>query len=165
MTPEGLALLEEFEDCRLLAYLDTGGVWTIGIGTTRYPPWHPLRPNGRVKQGDVCTRAQAMDYLRYDLHRFETAVDALTTDYVSPRQNDALVCLVYNIGEMGYKGSTVRRLVNMEPNDPAIRAAFMMWHKDNGHPVKGLWNRRHREADHYFGVVTSCPVFPYPRAA
>lgn len=165
ISPEGLALLEEFEDCRLLAYLDSGGVWTIGIGTTRYPPWHPFRPNGRVQQGDVCTRQEALDYCRHDLDRFEQAVDALTIDGLAARQFDALLCLTYNIGEVGYRGSTVRRLVNANPTDPAIRAAFMLWHKDNGKPVKGLWNRRHRESDHYFGTVTPCPVFPYPRAA
>lgn len=159
MTPEGLALLEEFEDCRLLAYLDTGGVWTVGVGTTRYPPWHEFRPNGRVQQGDVCTRAQAMSFLQYDLERFEKAVDALTIDGLAARQKDALACLVYNIGEKGYAGSTVRRLVNANPNDPMIRGAFMMWHKDNGRPIKGLWRRRHLEADHYFGVSTPVPLF------
>lgn len=163
MTPEGLALLEEFEGCRLLAYLDTGGVFTIGVGTTRYPPWH--LDGRKVRQGDVCTRAQALDFLRYDLTRFEQAVDALTVDGLWPRQADALAMLVYNIGETGYRGSTVRRLVNANPDDPAIRPAWMLWHKDNGQPINGLWRRRWREADHYMGVSTPCPPFPYPRAA
>jgi len=163
MTDEGILLLEEFEDCRLLAYLDSGGVWTIGIGTVRYPPWH--FEGRRVKQGDVCTRAQAVDFLRFDLDRIERGVDLLTIDGLWPYQFDALVSLAYNIGEVAYKGSTVRRLVNGNDLDPNIRSAFMMWHKDNGVPVKGLWNRRHREADHYFRTSTPCPPFPGLRVA
>lgn len=163
MSDEGLALLETFEDCRLLAYLDSGGLATIGIGTTRYPPWH--LEGRKVRIGDMCTRQQAMDFCRFDLNRFEMTVDALTIDGLTPWQADALICLVYNIGEKGYRDSTVRRRVNANPNDPTIRDAFMMWHKDNGHPVKGLWNRRHRESDHYFHVSTPCPPFPGLRAA
>ncbi len=162
MTPEGLALLEEFEDCYLLAYPDTGGIWTIGWGTTRYPPWHLA--GRRVHQGDICTRPQASDFFRFDLNRTEQGVDALTIDGILPRQFDALVCLTYNIGEAAYRHSTVRKIVNVSPDNAAIRDAFMLWHKDDGRPVKGLWKRRHREADHYLGEVTVCPHFPYPEA-
>ena len=129
----------------------------------RYPPWH--FEGRRVRQGDVCNRHQAVEFLRFDLDRVERGVDLLTIDGILPRQFDALVCLTYNIGEVGFKESTVRRLVNANPLDPNIRGAFMLWYKDNGVPVKGLWNRRHREADHYMGVSTPCPPFPHLRAA
>ena len=31
----GIQLTERFEGCRLAAYPDTGGVWTIGYGHTK----------------------------------------------------------------------------------------------------------------------------------
>jgi GH24 family phage-related lysozyme (muramidase) len=49
------ALLHLFEDVRLVAYKDTGGVWTIGWGHT-----------AGVKQGDTCTTAQADAWLAED---------------------------------------------------------------------------------------------------
>lgn len=155
----GIGLLHKWESCRLDAYLDGGGVWTIGWGTVKYPD-----SGLRVKKGDTCTQEQADTWFRADLRRTEQAVDALTLDDVLQRQFDALCCLTYNIGEGGYRGSTVRKLVNLEPaNYPAIRAAWMRWHFDNGKPVKGLWNRRHAEADFYEGVTTECPALPYPQ--
>lgn len=49
------ALLHVFEGCRLEAYQDSGGVWTIGFGHT-----------AGVKQGDTCTPEQAAQWLPED---------------------------------------------------------------------------------------------------
>ena len=154
----GEELAKRWEQCRLTAYDDNGnaagGVWTIGWGTTRYPD------GTRVKSGDTCTQEQADAWFRHDWARFVQAMDALTTDQITERQAGALTCFVYNVGEAGYRGSTLRRRVNANPTDPTIRAAFMMWHKDDGVPLLGLWRRRHSEADYYFGVSTPCPEMP-----
>lgn len=157
--PAGAALIHESESCRLKAYLDSGGLPTIGWGTTRYPDGR------RVKLGDTCTQDEADAYFAHDLAGTERFIDDLTVDSLLLRQFEGLVSLGYNIGRGGFADSTVRRLVNENPQNPAIRAALMRWHFDNGQPVKGLWNRRHREADHYFGTWTPCPDFPYPKAA
>lgn len=54
ISEKGFSIIREAESLELIAYLDTGGVWTIGYGTIKYP-------NGvRVKKGDVCTRGQAL---------------------------------------------------------------------------------------------------------
>jgi lysozyme len=158
----GIKKLHDRESCRLVAYLDSVGVWTIGWGTIRYP-------DGRkVKKGDTVTQGQADDYFRYDLKRFELAVDALTTDTIVQRQFDALVSFTYNVGEEGYRGSSVRRLVNANPADPTIRERMMLWCRgqldDDPYKerIEGLWNRRHSEADQYFGVTTPRQPFPGP---
>ena len=162
VSPEGVNYIHNRESCRLAAYLDSVGVWTIGWGTIRYP-------DGRkVKKGDTCTQLQADVYFRNDLRRFELDVDALTSDKINPRQFDALVSLAYNIGTTSYRGSRVRKLVNANPNDPAIRDRMMLWCRGqlDDDPYKerseGLWNRRHSEADQYFGVTTPRPTFPGP---
>lgn len=146
-TPGGIALIHRWESLRLAAYLDSGGLPTIGWGTTKYPDGR------RVKMGDTCTADQADAWFRFDLGRTERDVDSLTRDDVTPRQFDALVSLTYNIGGGAYRGSTLRRLVNANPNDSGIRGQFMRWIYDDGVPVPGLKNRRQAEADHYFGVA------------
>lgn len=156
LSADGFRRLQEREGCRLEAYLDVAGIPTIGYGTIRYP-------GGRkVQLGDTCTADQAAAWFRFDLGRFEVAVDALTVDTVSRSQFDALVSFVYNLGEGAYRGSTLRQKVNADPNDPAIRPEFMRWVKAGGVKVKGLWVRRHDEADQYFGTSTPCPPFPGP---
>lgn len=155
VSPEGLKLLKRFEGLRLAAYLDSAGIPTIGYGTIRYP-------NGeKVKMGDLCTPDQADLYFQHDLRRFELAVDALTVDTISQRQFDALTSLTYNIGENGYRGSTLRRVLNTNPDDRGIRKQFMRWHFAGGRPIKGLFKRRHQEADFYFGVTTPLPAWPH----
>lgn len=155
VSPEGLDLLKQFEGLRLAAYLDSAGIPTIGYGTIRYP-------NGeKVKMGDLCTPDQASMYFAHDVHHKAQAVDALTVDTISQRQFDALTSLVYNIGESAYRGSTLRRVVNASPNDRGIRKQFMRWHFAGGRPIKGLWKRRHREADFYFDTVTPLPAWPH----
>ena len=151
----GVRLIQSFEGLRLAAYLDSAGIPTIGYGTIRYP-------NGiKVTLGDVCTEADADDYFRHDLTRFDLDVDALTTDAVAQREFDALCSFCYNVGSAAYKGSRLRQKVNADHTDGSIREEFMKWHYAGGKPVLGLWNRRHKEADFYFGVTT--PIPPMPR--
>jgi lysozyme len=52
---KAFALISVFEGCRLSAYQDGGGVWTIGIGHTV-----------GVKAGDTCTTDQAIQWFRSD---------------------------------------------------------------------------------------------------
>lgn len=150
-TDRALDLVKEREGLRLNAYRDTGGLPTIGFGTTRYPPWH--MDGRRVKMGDACTEHQADLFFRYDFERTEDWVDALTTDRVRPEQFDALCSFGYNVGEGAYRTSTLRRLVNENPDNPLIRYQFMRWVYDDGVKVPGLINRRKIEADLYFSGV------------
>lgn len=144
-SPRCLALIQEFESCRLKAYLDGGGVWTIGWGTTVYPT------GAKVKRGDVVTQAQADTYFMRDVSIKSIAVDKLTAGVkLKQQQYDALVSFTYNVGSNALKTSTLLRLLRVNPNDPAIRTQFMRWNKDNGKVVAGLTRRRKAEADLYF---------------
>jgi lysozyme len=62
---DGLHLTESFESCKLTAYLDTGGVPTIGYGHTK-----------GVKLGMTCTQEQAEQWLREDVAAAQAAVNA-----------------------------------------------------------------------------------------
>lgn len=141
----GVSLIKEFEGLRLKAYPDpaTGGEpWTIGIGTTVYPDGRKVRP------GDVITEAQAEQYLRHDLGRFEADVNRLTGGVTTQGQFDALVSLCYNIGEGALKTSTLLRKHN-EGDYTDAAAEFPRWNRAGGKVMTGLTRRREAERKLY----------------
>ncbi|RZG78363.1 lysozyme [Acinetobacter sp. WCHAc060033] len=134
----GFQIIREFEGLRLEAYKDTGGVWTIGYGTIKYP-------NGeRVKQGDVCTKGQAELWLINDSKWVDACLDKYVKTKINQNQFDALASFVYNIGESAFTKSTMLNLINQSKlNDAANQ--FDRWIYDNGKVVEGLKNRRAKE--------------------
>lgn len=133
----GKELLKEFEGFRNEAYLDTGGVWTIGYGT--------IAIDGKpVEAGQTCTEAQATQWLSDDLAWAQTAVNKLVRAPLKQNMFDALVSFVYNIGESAFSKSTMLKLLNMSLYKEAGKQ-FDRWKYDNGKEIQGLVNRRKRE--------------------
>ena len=144
ISPAGLALIKFFEGFRGTAYKCQAGVPTIGYGTTRYP-------NGnKVQMTDTTDLGNAELYLLNDVKQFELAVDAYCTDALNQNQFDALVSFCYNLGAKNLKDSTLLKLVNQNPNDPAIKKEFLRWNKAAGKVIDGLTRRRTDEATLYF---------------
>lgn len=129
----GLALIESFEGCKLKAYKDTGGVWTIGVGHT------PAFP------GQTITQAQADTLLHADLKSAEATVERLVKVPLTDNQFAALVSFVFNLGSGQFKSSTLLRKLNAGDYAGA-KAEFPRWNKDNGKEVAGLTRRRWAEA-------------------
>ena len=73
---------------------------------------------------------------------------------VTQNQFNALVSFAFNVGigtvNSGLRGSTLLRLVNINPNDANISKEFLKWNKVNKVPVQGLTNRRIKESALYF---------------
>ena len=130
-----LAVIKKWEGCKLKAYKDGGGVWTIGYGTTFYPD------GSKVKAGDVCTMEQAEQWLQIHCNNlvFEILHEVKST--LKENQLTALVCFVYNIGMGAFKKSTMLKLLN-EGKYGEAAGQFPRWNKDNGKEVQGLTNRR-----------------------
>lgn len=129
--------------------IDPPGVDTIGYGTILYPPTY--MEGKRVKVGDpMVNTAKATEFLKYEIMKKTEGVDMLIRDDLTINQFGALVSFAYNVGLGALKGSTLRKKVNANPNDPAIRAEFMKWDMANGAHIKGLATRRKAEADLYF---------------
>ena len=138
ISDNGFAIIREFEGFRSTAYRDTGGVWTIGFGTIRYP-------NGvKVKQGDACTRAQAELWLKNDCKWVDVCLDKYIKVKVSQNQFDALASFVYNIGETAFVKSTMLKTINTGDLVGATNQ-FDRWVYDNGRKIEGLANRRAQE--------------------
>ena len=133
----GIAFLKEREGYKDKAYKDTGGVWTIGYGTTKV--------DGRpVEAGMTCTEKQATQWLTDDLAQAQTAVNKLVKVPLKQNQFDALVSFVYSIGDHAFSRSTLLRLLNAGQYAKAA-AEFDKWIYDNGKVVKGLQLRRNYE--------------------
>lgn len=148
----GIKLLHEFESCRLKAYKCPAGIWTIGWGNTFYENGKP------VKEGDVITQERADALFLVILSRFEKDVLSLLKTKVNENQFSALVSFAYNVGSdidadtiaEGLGDSTLLKLVNANPNNPAIRNEFLKW-VSRGTPFeKGLRRRREAESKLYF---------------
>lgn len=132
---DGLHLTELFEGCKLYAYQDLVGVWTLGFGHTK-----------GVKRGDSCTQAQAEEWLTQDVQEAAHAVNRLVTTPISQNEFDALTDFVFNLGQGSFAGSTLLKLLNAGDHEGAA-AQFERWDKAGGVVVAGLLRRRKAEAE------------------
>lgn len=138
--------IKEHEGLRLVAYLDSVGVWTIGYGDT----------GPDVVKGLVITKAQAEERLRKRLREFEGYVNKYVRVGITQNQFDALVSLVYNIGPTNFSTSTLLRKLNSGDYKGAADQ-FLVWNKGRVEGklvvIKGLSNRRAKERKLFLGEV------------
>jgi lysozyme len=136
ISPEGLALIKEYEGLRLKAYRDAVGVLTIGWGHT----------GKDVREGMTITQNEAEELLRIDLQKFEAAVKRLVKVQLTQSQFDALVSFTFNLGEYALERSTLLELLN-KGQFAAAGDQFGRWVNAGGKPLPGLVRRRAAEAD------------------
>ena len=129
----GLECIKKSESCRLAAYLDTGGVWTIGWGHTK-----------GAHQGQSCSQEQADAWLIEDCAEAVAAVNKLVHVALTQNEFDALVSFVFNIGAGQFAGSTMLKFLNADRKELAA-LEFRKWRFDNHVEVRGLLERRVRE--------------------
>lgn len=144
VSPRGIALMHQFEGCRLDAYPDPGSrdghPWTIGYGST----------GPGIAKGVRWTQEQADARFAADLDaKYGKAVNDMLGDAPTTQsQFDALVSLCYNIGIAALKKSTVMRK-HKAGDYPGAAAAFNMWVRNDGKIMRGLVRRRLAESDLY----------------
>lgn len=140
----GLALIQQFEGCRLTAYkpVATEQYWTIGWG--HYGP--------DVRAGQTITQAQADALLTVDCQRFADAVDnpayCPLTAQLNANQRDALISFTFNCGAGCLKTLCKGRTLAQ------ICAAMALYDKSNGKPLAGLTRRRAAEQQLFNTPVT-----------
>jgi lysozyme len=130
-----LTITKQSEGCRLTAYQDSAGVWTIGWGHT----------GPEVHEGLVWTQAQADAQLLKDMALAEANVRAVVQIPLTKDEFIALCDLAFNIGTGNLDGSTLLRLLNAGDIDGAI-AQFSVWNEAGGRVLAGLVKRRAAEA-------------------
>ncbi len=135
---KGIALIKEFEGCKLTAYQDSVGVWTIGYGWTQPVDGKPIRAGMTIKQ------ETAERLLKTGLISYESDVSRLVKVGLTQGQFDALVSFTYNLGARSLSTSTLLRKLNA--GDYAGAAdEFLRWNKAGGKDLSGLTRRREAE--------------------
>ena len=137
ISDKGLNLIKEFEGCRLTAYRDSTGIWTIGYGHTK-----------GVTSGQTITQAQADEYLRLDVTGAERSVSAYEGLYhYDQNQFDALTSFTFNCGSGNF-----RKLIDNGKRPLNVVAdKILLYNKAGGKELKGLTKRRQAERDLFLG--------------
>ena len=134
LSAAGLLAIAGYEGYSEFAYEPLpGDRLTIGFGHT-----------GDVRPGDKVDLKEALSLLDKDTRYAQNAVNRNVTILLSQNEFDALVSLVYNIGETQFRNSTLLRCLNKADFD-CVHREWMRWKYFKGKPVKGLENRRARE--------------------
>lgn len=129
----GLALIKSFEQCRLTAYQDQRGIWTVGWGHT----------GPAVTAQSVCSQADADTWLVQDTYAAQKAVTRSVDIALTQNQFDALVSFTFNVGAGNFSSSTLLRYVNA--GVPAAADEFLRWDHVDGQTSAGLLRRRQAE--------------------
>lgn len=127
----GINLIKQFEGCRTTAYKCPAGVWTIGYGHT-----------AGVKQGQKITQAQAEEYLRQDLAKYEKLVAKYEAKYKwNQNEHDAMVSFAYNTGSID------KLTANGTRSKAVIAEKILLYNKAGGKVLSGLDKRRKAERE------------------
>lgn len=139
---KGIDLLKKWEQApkggfASISYKCTGGKNTIGWG-------HVIKPSDNIVQ--PITLFKAEELLQNDVKWAEDVVNNFVKVKINQNQFDALVCLVFNIGETNFKTSTLLKFLN-DNLLFKVPAQFMRWIYSSGKKTKGLENRRFAEVE------------------
>ncbi|HOP19253.1 MAG TPA: lysozyme [Parvularculaceae bacterium] len=156
----GLNLIKGYEGLRMSAHYAPSEQWTVGYGHT-----------SSARHGMSVTEGDAERLLREDVRPIETVLADTVRAPLNQNEHDALVSLIFNIGEENWRKSTVLRKLNAGDKLAAAQA-FEMWTKArvNGELVAldGLMRRRAAEKSLFLMptdaslVVPSSDVRPAP---
>lgn len=143
----GLALIKEFEGCKLTAYkaVSTEKYYTIGYG----------HYGSDVKVGMKISQAQAEVYLKSDLAKFEKYVNAYNLSWINQNRFDALVSFTYNCG-----AANLKTLLNNGKRTAAeVSTKLLAYNKSSGKVLAGLTKRRVAEKKLFDTAVASSYIY------
>jgi len=131
-------LIKDSEGCKLTAYTDCAGIWTIGFGVT----------GADIKKGLVWTQEQAdaeLDILANDAVR-KAMKASPSLILASSNKLIAIADFIFNLGIGNYSKSTLKKYVD-KSNWLAASGEIKKWDKANGVTLKGLTIRRKKESE------------------
>lgn len=145
MTPapikRALPVIVRFEGLFFRPYLCPAGIWSIGLGSTRYADGRPVRPTD-----PPITREHAYALAVEQLQReYLPAVLRLCPGIDSYDRLAGVLSWTYNCGVGALQASTLRRRINAGDWRDA-QAEILRWVRGGGRILPGLVTRRAIEA-------------------
>ena len=113
----GLNLIKGYEGLRMTAHYAPSEQWTVGYGHT-----------SNARHGMSVTEGDAERLLQEDVEPIEQLLGDTVRAPLNQNEHDALVSLIFNIGEDNWRQSTVLRKLNAGDKIGAADA-FEMWTK------------------------------------
>ena len=148
ISKDGLMLLAKLEGVKLDAYQYIVGIYTIGIGSTKYANGQP------VKKGDkLASKEEAFKLFVDTSAQYTNCVNKYVLRPLKQNEFDALFCLCYNIGCGAFAKSSLVKFINGGQTIEKIKIGFLMWTKAGGVVSKGLVNRRLAEYNLYAKIA------------
>lgn len=135
---KGKIALAVSEGIVVTPYLDSVGVWTVGIGVTAGAG--DIDPSKH--KGKVFTIPELMKMYEKVLVKYEKTVSDSVRVPVSQQEFDAMVHFCYNIGQAGFKRSNLLKNLNSGNRQAAFASGFHGWLKP-----ASLKGRRDKERD------------------
>lgn len=122
------------EGCKLIAYQDPVGIWTVAYGHT----------GSDVFEGLVISQDYADKLLTQDVKRVVDHVNSVVSVPISQNQFDALVDFTFNLGAGRLNNSTLLKKLNTGDYIGASKE-FDKWIFAGGEVLAGLVKRRGAE--------------------
>jgi lysozyme len=133
---QAIELIKKYEGCRLEAYKDFAGKWTVGYGHTGKDVCDGLRID----------EFQAIGLLSGDLLEANAQLNfELGPIKVNENQRAALLSFVFNLGIGALKRSTLFQLIKSNAKPVSVALEFAKWCKSNDVVLPGLVKRRAEE--------------------
>lgn len=138
ISENGLNLIKSFEGCRLTAYKDSVGVWTIGYGTTNADR---SITGTAIVSGLKINHATADEWLKKSVDvKYGPKVEKYNDIYIwNQNEYDALVSFAYNIGSID------QLTANGTRKRSTIAKKILQYNKAGGKVLTGLTRRRESE--------------------
>lgn len=145
------ALIQE-EGVRDVVYRDVAGYPTVGCG-------HLVRPEDNLRVGDRISYDRILDFLEQDLAEAEAAIVRVVGDLpLFQHEFDALVDLVYNVGEGNLSPSESPRLMEaIAAHDYGAIADELEYRYAGGQMARGLAFRSVRRTQIFLNAAYADP--------
>jgi lysozyme len=139
-------LIKHFEGFKTKAYKDSGGVWTIGLGST-----YNYSAKRKVQAGDVITLQMASNWMQFEFNEILRLANVYIKRPLTKQQSTAICDYIYNRGIGNFLKTQLDELINENPNDPRIAEEIKRTGLVDrlGNALLGLKRRRFTQAHLY----------------
>ncbi len=146
------SLIRGFEKFSAFPYYLSG--WAIGYGSSRLADGSAV-----TTHTPAMTKPEAEALMALVVGQLAAAMELQVTRAIPTCQAGALLSFAYNVGDGGFAGSTLLRLLNAGNPAGVVAAQFLLWNHAAGVPNTGLARRRTVEQRAFLGLPVNPVAF------